>query len=164
MPATLVFCIFEQVKQETELEKAFKDEGYAAIPFTLNGAGHPTTVFQYQQHEITFLLDTGAAINLLDSQFAREIGLDLEITEGKGAGAGGLIHEICSVGAICFQCEGLQFPFDQFHTMDFETLRQSLEATGNTASFQGILGYGFFEMTRSYIDYVNRRIYVKPPL
>ncbi len=145
----------------TPLEEAFKNEGYSAIPFTFNGAGHPTVVFTYKEFDIPFLLDTGAAINLLDTQFAKGMGLDLAATEGKGGGAGGLIHDIYSIGAITFQFNDLPFSFDQFHAMDFETIRQSMEATGYTANFQGILGFGFFEMTRSYIDYVNKRIYVK---
>lgn len=145
----------------TPLEEAFKNEGYVAIPFLFNGAGHPTVVFKYKEFDISFLLDTGAAINLLDTQYAKEMGLDLVATEGKGGGAGGILHDIYSIGQIDFQYGDMIFSFEQFHTMDFETIRQSMEATGFTADFQGILGFGFFEMTQSYIDYVNKRIYVR---
>ena len=36
-----------------------------------------------------------------------------------------------------------------------------MELQGVKHDFQGILGFGFFEMTKSYIDYMNKRIYVE---
>src|SRR4030095_6853431 len=144
-----------------KLEEAFKNEGYIPIPFLFNGAGHPTVVFKYKEIDVTFLLDTGAGENLLDAQFAKDIGLDLVATGTKGGGAGGLIHDTYSIGEIAFRYNDLVFSFEQFYAMDFETIRQALETQGVKADLQGILGYSFFEMTKSYIDYVNRRIYVK---
>lgn len=145
----------------TILEEAFEKDGYNAIPFTFNEAGHPTAVFKYNEHEITFLLDTGATINLLDTQLANKIGLTLITTEGKGGGAGGVLHDIFSIESITFRYDNLLFSFEQFFSMDFENIRQTMEATGHSANFRGIFGFGCFEMTQSYIDYVNKRIYVK---
>lgn len=145
----------------TILEEAFKNEGYIPIPFVFNGAGHPTVVFKYKEIDVAFLLDTGAGENLLDTQFAKDIGLDLVATGNKGGGAGGLIHDTYTIGEIAFQYNDLLFSFEQFYAMDFETIWQALETQGVKADFQGILGFGFFEMTKSYIDYMNQRIYVK---
>ena len=145
----------------TTLQEAFKNEGYIPIPFLFNGAGHPTVVFKYKETEVTFLLDTGAGENLLDTQFAKDMGLDLVATGNKGGGAGGLIHDTYSIGEITFQYNDMVFSFEQFYAMDFGTIWQALETQGIKADFQGILGFTFFEMTRSYIDYVNKRIYVK---
>jgi hypothetical protein len=143
------------------IEEAFKNDGYIPIPFLFNGAGHPTVVFKYKESDVTFLLDTGAGENLLDTQFAKDIGLDLVATGTKGGGAGGLIHDTYSIGEIAFRYNDLVFSFEQFYAMDFDTIWQALETQGTEANLQGILGFSFFEMTKSYIDYVNRRIYVK---
>ena len=143
------------------IEEVFKNEGYVPIPFLFNGAGHPTVVFKFKEIDVTFLLDTGAGENLLDTQFAKNIGLDLVPTGTKGGGAGGLIHDTYSLGEITFHYNGLVFSFEQFYAMDFDTIRQALETQGIKADLQGILGFSFFEMTKSYIDYMNRRIYVK---
>lgn len=145
----------------TTLEKAFENEGYTPIPFLFNGAGHPTVVFRYKANDITFLLDTGAGENLLDTQFAKDIGLDLVPTGNKGGGAGGLIHDTYSIGEIAFQYNDLLFSFEQFYAMDFDSIREALETQGVQDRFQGILGFPFFEMTKSYLDYMNKRIYVK---
>lgn len=143
------------------LEKAFKNEGYIPIPFVFNGAGHPMVVFKYKENDITFLLDTGAGENLLDTQFARDIGLELTPTGSKGGGAGGLIHDTYTMGEIAFRYNDLLFSFEQFYAMDLVTIKEALETQGIKADFQGILGFSFFVMTGSYIDYVNKRIYVK---
>jgi len=143
------------------IEEAFIKDGYTPVPFYFNGAGHPTVVLKYNEQDVTFLLDTGASSNLLDTQFAKDLGLDLLETGTKGGGAGGLTLDVYTLGVITFQYNDLSFSFDEFLAMDFETIRQSLESHGVAPDFQGILGFSFFEMTKSYIDYVNRRIYVK---
>jgi len=143
------------------IEDAFKNEGYTPVPFTFNGAGHPTVVFKYKERDVTFLLDTGASSNLLDTRFAKDLGLEPVETGTKGGGAGGMTHDVYTLGVIAFQYEDLSFSFEEFLAMDFETIRQSLESHGVAPDFQGILGFSFFEMTKSYIDYVNKRIYVK---
>src|SRR5215510_5721055 len=112
------------------LEDAFRNEGYSPIPFEFNGAGHPTVIFRYKESDVTFLLDTGAAANFLDTQFARDLGLELEATEGMGGGAGGLIHNIYNIGEIAFQYNELSFAFEEFLAMDFETIKQALEVQG----------------------------------
>jgi hypothetical protein len=143
------------------LDEAFKNEGYLPIPFLFNGAGHPTVVLKYKETDVTFLLDTGAGENLLDTQFAKDIGLDLVPTGSKGGGAGGLIHDTYTVGGIALKYNDLLFSFEQFYAMDFDTIWEALETQGVKADFQGILGFPFFEMTKSYIDYMNKRIYAK---
>lgn len=143
------------------IEEAFLKEGYVSIPFTLNGAGHPiikATIADKVQANI--LLDTGASANLFDYEFAKELGLHLTPTGEKGGGAGGLTLDIFTIDEVSLEINGQHFTFDNFLSMDFETIKQSLISSGLSADFQGILGFGFFKMTKCFIDYSSDRIFI----
>jgi hypothetical protein len=146
----------------TILEDAFKKENYIEIPFSFNGAGHPTIPFTMDNKTVTFLLDTGAASNILDLDFAKKMGLPLITTGQKGGGAGGLIHDIYSTGTVTFFYGNIKFSFDQFYAMNFDTIKEALKAKGVQDAFQGILGFGFFMHNNCFIDYAKNRIYIKP--
>ena len=143
------------------IEEAFISEGYVSIPFSFNGAGHPLIKATLANNvQANFLLDTGASINLLDYEFAKELNLSLTLTEGKGCGAGGPISEIYSLDNISLKIGGQHFKFDSFFSMDFSSMKEALTATGVTEEIQGILGFGFFQMTKCFIDYTGSRIFI----
>lgn len=146
----------------TALEEIFKKEDYTEIPFSFNGVGLPVINLKLKNYNACFLLDTGAASNLLDIEFAKQIGLELTSTGQKGGGAGGMIHDIYSIGPISLAYRNLIFTFDQFYAMNFDTIKQALKSRGLSEFYNGILGFGFFKMSNSYIDYSGNRIYVKP--
>ena len=145
----------------TLLEEAFQKENYRPISFSLNAVGHPTISLKVRNETATFLLDTGAASNILDEDFAKKIGLTLIPTGQKGGGAGGLIHDIYSVGNLEIYYEDLKFIFDQFFSMNFLSIKEAFKAKGVKDEFQGILGFGFFKQNNCFIDYTKNRIYVK---
>ncbi len=143
------------------IEEAFIREGYVSIPFSFNGAGHPiieVTIANDVQANI--LLDTGASANLLDYDFAKELGLNLTPTGEKGGGAGGLTLDVFSIDEVLLEISRQHFKFDNFLAMDFTTIKESLLSSGLTADFQGILGFGFFKTTKSFIDYSADRIFI----
>lgn len=143
------------------IESAFTEEGYVNIPFSFNGAGHPiikATVANNIQANI--LLDTGASANLLDYDFAKKLGLNLTPTGEKGGGAGGLTLDVFSIGEVSLEISGQHFTFSNFLSMDFASIKQSLISSGLEADFQGILGFGFFKMTKCFIDYSADRIFI----
>ncbi|MBL7828462.1 MAG: aspartyl protease family protein [Saprospiraceae bacterium] len=143
------------------IETVFIKEGYSIIPFTFNGAGHPMAQATISnQFKTNIMLDTGASANLLDYDFAKEIGLNLTPTGEKGGGAGGLTLDIFSIEEVVLEISGAIFKFDNFLAMDFTTIKQSLTASGLSADFQGILGFGFFKMTQCFIDYSSDRIFI----
>jgi hypothetical protein len=146
----------------TILEEAFEKEKYLEIPFSLNGAGHPTIPFTIGKKTVTFLLDTGAAQNILDLEFAQKLGFPLITTGQKGGGAGGLIHDIYSIGTVTFFYGDIKFSFDHFLAMSFDTIKLAMKTKGVQEDFQGILGFGFFKQNSCFIDYSKNRIFVKP--
>ena len=144
-----------------KIEEAFTREGYVSIPFSLNGAGHPLIKATLANNvPANFLLDTGASINLLDYEFAKELQLNLVATGEKGGGAGGLPYDVFSVGEISIEVSGQLVKFDSFYSMDFSSIKQALTSRGVTEEIQGILGFGFFKMTKCFIDYSADRIFI----
>ena len=143
------------------IEEAFAREGYVSIPFVLNGAGHPLVkaVLPGNVH-INILLDTDASANLLDHDLAKELGLNLTDTGEKGGSAGGFIDGIFSIEAFTLEIGGHSFSFDTFLAMDFSSIQQSLDSSGVTEAIHGILGFGFFQKTKCFIDYHSNRLFV----
>ena len=146
----------------TIIEKAFKKENYVEISFSFNSVGHPVIPFTINNTTAIFLLDTGAAGNVLDIEFAQRLGMPLISTGEKGGGAGGLIHDIHSTGAVTFFYENIKFSFDEFYAMNFESIKFALTAKGVQEDFQGIFGFEFFKQNSCFIDYSKNRIFVKP--
>ena len=143
------------------IEEAFEKAGYTSSPFSFNGAGHPIIQATLSNSvQTSILLDTGASANLLDYEFAKELGLNLTPTGEKGGGAGGLILDVFSIDGVLLEIGGQHFRFDNFLSMDFTSIKESLIASGLSADFQGILGFGFFKMTRCFIDYSADRIFM----
>lgn len=147
-------------KLET-IETAFIEKGYVSIPFSFNGAGHPIIeVIMPNNVQAKILLDTGASANLLDYDFAKQLGLNLTPTREKGGGIGGLTLDVFSIDEVLMEMSGQHFKFDNFLSMDFTSLKQTLISNGLAADFQGILGFGFFKMTKCFIDYSGDRIFI----
>lgn len=143
------------------IDEAFLSEGYVSIPFNFNGAGHPIiTATLADNIQTNILLDTGASANLLDYDFAKELGINLIPTGEKGGGAGGLTLDVFSIEEVLLEIGGRNFRFDNFLSMDFTSIKDSLISSGLTADFQGILGFGFFKTTKSFIDYSADRIFI----
>lgn len=143
------------------IEEAFIREGYVSIPFSFNGAGHPIIIATIAPNvQTNILLDTGASANLLDHEFAKELGLYLTPTGEKGGGAGGLTLDVFTIDEVSLEISGQHFTFDNFLSMDFTSIKDSLISSGLSADFQGILGFGFFKMTESFIDYSADRIFI----
>lgn len=143
------------------IETTFIEEGYVSIPFLFNGAGHPIIKVTFANNvQANILLDTGASANLLDYDFAKELGLNLLPTGEKGGGAGGLTLDVFSINKVLMEISGQHFTFDNFLSMDFTSIKESLTSSGLTADFQGILGFGFFKMTKCFIDYFADRIFI----
>lgn len=144
-----------------KIEEAFSEEGYISIPFTFNAAGHPMIRATFPDNvEANILLDTGASINLLDDEFAKGLGLSLTPTGEQAAGAGGACYDVFEVGDVSFEVDGQSFKFDTFYTMDMASMNEALTSEGVGEALHGLLGVGFFKMTKCFIDYSNNRIFV----
>jgi hypothetical protein len=143
------------------IEEAFFREGYVSIPFTFNAAGHPVVKARFAGGvEANILLDTGASIDLLDDEFARQLGLTLTPTGENASGAGGLSYDVFDLGGLSFEIGGQRFKFDAFYSMDFASIKEALTSHGVAEELQGILGVGFFKMTKCFIDYSADRIFI----
>lgn len=143
------------------IEEAFKKEGYISIPFSFNGVGHPIIKATLSNNvQANFILDTGASINLLDYEMAKELETNLIPTGEKGAGAGGLAYDIYGIDMFSLEISGQHFIFDNFFSMDFFSIKESYSSRGVPEEIHGILGFGFFKMTNCFIDCSDERIFI----
>lgn len=143
------------------IENAFFKEGYISISFSFNGAGHPMIEAKLAGNvSASFLLDTGASANLLDYGFAEELGLAQVPTGEKGGGAGGLTYDVFSIGKLPLEISGQSFWVDNFLSMDFSSIKESLRVNGVFEDLHGILGVGFFKAAKCFIDYSADRIFI----
>ena len=143
------------------IEESFIREGYVIIPFSFNGAGHPIIQANIAgKVPLNILLDTGASANLLDYEFALDLQLNLTATGEKGGGAGGMTYDVFIIEPISLLINGQEFKIDNFLAMDFSSIKESLILSGVEADFKGILGFGFFKMTKCFIDYHGNRLFV----
>lgn len=143
------------------IEAAFAKAGYISLPFSFTGVGHPIIKTTLSNNaEVNFLLDTGASVNLLDHELAKSLGQNLTPTGEKGAGAGGIAYDIFSIDNLSLEIGGQHFCFDSFYSMDFFSIKESYTSRGVSEAIQGILGFGFFKMTKCFIDYAADRIFV----
>lgn len=143
------------------IDEAFIKEGYISIPFSFNGVGHPIIkVTLSNDVQANFLIDTGASINLIDYEIAKELGITLTPTGEKGAGAGGLAYDIFSIEIFSLVMSEQHFSFSDFYSMDFFSIKESYTSRGISEEIQGILGFSFFKMTNCFIDCSNERIFI----
>ncbi len=96
-------------------------------------------------------LDSGAAITVIDSAFAAELGLETE-GETKGYGAGKTIN-LAFIEIPAFTLEGIEFDAQQGAALPIAGLfkKGGIEVVG-------ILGYDFLSRFVTRIDFANREI------
>jgi hypothetical protein len=118
----------------------FRFEGnHLFIPVVINGV------------ERLWVLDTGAAVNVVDKAFADAMGLE---TEGdiKGVGAGGTVDVSFAV-LPPFEVEGIRFGTQTVAVIDMSELirRVGIDVVG-------ILGFDFLSRFVTKVDYANQRV------
>ena len=120
------------------------------IPFEFVG-NHlfiPVTVAGTEQ---LFVLDTGAAMSVLDEAFALEIGLELEGSL-KGAGAGGTV-DVRFTTLPPFELRGISFDEQSVAVIEMGELIRRIGI-----DIAGILGFDFLSRFVTRIDYANELV------
>lgn len=161
---TFAFATVQTVKliSMAFLEEELLKDNYISIPLRYNDVGHAMLSLSVNEKTATFLLDTGATSDVLDIEFATELGFELIPTGQKGGGAGGLIHDVYALSVVELFYGETKLSVNPFYSMDFISIKQALKAKGVAEEFQGILGFGFLKNNRCIIDYGDDKIYVKP--
>ncbi|MFM9907732.1 MAG: hypothetical protein ACKVOW_00215 [Chitinophagaceae bacterium] len=92
-------------------DDTFQTEKYKSIPFSFNKVRHPILSLTIKNESALFLLDKGAASDLLDVEFARKLSFPLTPTGQKGGGAGGPIHDVYLRGPLELFYNDIKFSF-----------------------------------------------------
>ena len=114
-------------------------ENHLYIPVTASGK------------ERLWVLDTGAAISVLNRAFAEELGLDLE-GELKGAGAGGTV-EASFTTVPPYGIKGIEFQSQTVAVIDMDELIRRLGV-----DIVGILGFDFLSRFVTKVDFANEML------
>ncbi len=126
------------------------------IPFSL--ADHlPVINVKIGNKTIRMGLDSGAAVNLLDQELAKNLPpslynpLEVETVQGLDQ----QIKKVHSVEMNSTQIDGQAFTAMKYLLTDLSTIQQD-----DQKKIDGLLGYPFFEKVKFSINYRNQRIYV----
>jgi hypothetical protein len=114
-------------------------ENHVFIPVTVSGK------------ERLWVLDTGAAISVLNKAFAEELGLDLE-GELKGAGAGGTV-EASFTTVPPYSIKGIEFQSQIVAVIDMDELIRRLGL-----DIVGVLGFDFLSRFVTRVDFANEML------
>lgn len=128
------------------------------IPFQLNANKIYLSVRINSQGPFSFILDSGAAFDVLDEERARALGVkwsDPSVVRGAGEGS----VKIAVGTGISLSLPGLEIVKP---TITILTINSSISENEGRA-VDGLLGYDFFKAFVVEIDYANQRLNVYEP-
>jgi len=120
------------------------------IPFKFEG-NHLYIPVIINCKERYWVLDTGAAMSVIEMDYASELGLALQ-GEMKGLGAGGTV-EIKLTTLPPFGIQGIEFDEQTVAAIDLRELNRMLDV-----EIAGILGFDFLSRFVTRIDYANELV------
>ncbi|OAI42071.1 hypothetical protein AYO41_04820 [Verrucomicrobia bacterium SCGC AG-212-E04] len=144
----------------TNLGTVLKRNGYAEIPLSRIG----TTEFEFTARvngtDVAMLVDTGAAVTLLDRTQARYAGLRLQRTDEVVRGAAGtsrglMVARVESFRAGSFATGPLQMAVTDLNPLNLQFAQAGRPLLG------GYLGSDFLRAKGAIIDCANLRLYLK---
>ncbi len=128
-----------------------------SIPFRLSGNHILLDVHVNGSGPVTFVLDTGAQISVIDAEWADELGLELKgQVEGMGAGEDAIQLSLAQVGSV--KVQGVELTNQLFATLP---LKPFYLLSGER--WYGILGFNFISRFAMEIDFQSRLLHLYSP-
>ncbi len=142
--------LFEPPEEEPEDFRFVEGTSAEDIPFEYLG-DHIYLDVTINCEKRRWCLDSGAAITVIDSAFAAELGLEPK-GETKGYGAGKTVR-LAFIEIPAFTLEGIEFNAQQAAALSIAGLFKK-----GGIEVAGILGYDFLSRFVTRIDFANRKI------
>ncbi len=115
-------------------------------------ANHLFILVKINCEERLWCLDTGASVTVIDSDYASELGLELE-GNLKGYGARSTV-ELSLVTIPSYSIQGIQFNEQRVAAIDISGLFEK----GLGLEVAGVLGYDFLSRFVTKVDYANEKL------
>jgi hypothetical protein len=144
-----------------KLKKFLIKKGYTPFPFVLNELGHPKIEAAINKIPGTFLVDTGAAGNVIDAAFAGKIGLSFTDTGIKGGGVGGIHLDVFQAQGAELSILNIVFKGVDWFVMDLSEVKKGLQQKGDDGKVEGIIGFSVFKKYKAVIDYKTNLLFLK---
>jgi hypothetical protein len=126
----------------------------ASIPFESNLGLICLQARVERSEPLWFVLDTGATATIIDTETARRIKLELELSNIQAAGAGEQTLEVAFVKNVTFKLSQLKIPFSQMFVVPFGGLLSPYAGR----HVHGVLGYDFLSKFVTAVDYAGCQI------
>lgn len=137
-------------------------KGYAAVPIVQNAAGLLLITVVVNDVPGLFILDTGAAVSIVEVNYIERFKLDLKEEDASfsGAGAGGQGLKV--VPSMGNKVEIGDYAKNDFMltTMSLEHGIQALAQLGAHEEILGIIGVDILKPARAIIDYSSMTLYL----
>lgn len=143
-----------------ELGAFLKNRGFTEVPMRRQAISDFEISVDVNRRRAVLLVDTGAAITLLDSDLSRRAGIDLRRTDLTVGGAGGGRQRI-AIGVVKnLQLSSLRVRSAAIAVSEISTASTQLTDAGKPA-LDGYLGADFLRMRSAVIDCARMRLYLK---
>src|SRR5881275_546841 len=136
--------------------------GFTRIPMRVNANGHFDVEGALNGHATRFILDTGSANTLIDTQVAVKAGTGVTALAGYGAGgAGGLVEGVnrASVKELAIG----NFKLASAEVVVAHVSRDVLLSKSATESNAGVLGQDYLSTNFAVIDMGGKALYLRRP-
>ncbi len=144
----------------SNLSSVLKRNGYVEIPLSRVA----NSEFEFTAHvngtDFSMLVDTGAAVTLLDRTQARAAGLRLQQTDEVVRGAAGTSRGLMLAEITSFRAGGFSTGPLQMAVTDLAPLNAQFAAAGRPP-LGGYLGSDFLRAKNAIIDCANLRLYLR---
>lgn len=144
----------------SNLGVVLKRNGYVEIPLSRVANSEFEFTARVNNTDFSLLVDTGAAVTLLDRTQARAAGLRLQRTDEVVRGAAGTSRGLMVAWVESFRAGGFATGPLQIAVTDLAPLNAQFAAAGRPA-LGGYLGSDFLRAKNAVIDCANLRLYLR---
>ena len=151
-----------QGEMQEDINSFLARRGYAAIPIVQNATGLLLIIVVINDVPGLFILDTGAGISVIESNYAERFKLNLQNddTNFTGAGAGGQGLKVVPSMGNKIEIGNYTVTGFTLSTMSLEHVSQALGQLGANEEILGIIGVDILKPANAIIDYCSMTLFL----
>ncbi|GAB5402034.1 MAG: hypothetical protein Aurels2KO_02650 [Aureliella sp.] len=143
-------------------EAQLLSDGFSAIRMTCSSIGQFLVRLQYDVHELTMILDSGASSSVVDIKKANRLDVDLEHLGVKAAGVGTSAAQVFRLPERKIRIGDLELAQTRLLAMDLSHVNQALDER-NVAAVDGVLGTDILISHKAIVACSEATLFLKTP-